>query len=162
MEMDVKAYHCPARPFVNLNLVHIQRVHREDIAVRFPFWRRRAAVARFAKVRAGLNRTVGQGNQIGTGTLRQHAGVGGQVCHDPVPPARAGWRIWIVAGHDKTFGSRWYIVPRQMGRDIISLITHPVKHVTFRQLFAVAQIFTDDFHPISLVTHSFRKCNAWG
>lgn len=37
MEMDVKAYHCPARPFVNLNLVHIQRVHREDIAVRFPF-----------------------------------------------------------------------------------------------------------------------------
>ena len=70
MEMHVKAYHRAARPFVDLNLVHIQRVHGEDIAVRFPFWRRRAAVARFAKVSARLNRTVRQSNQIGTGALR--------------------------------------------------------------------------------------------
>lgn len=94
MEMDVKAYHCPARPFVNLNLVHIQRVHREDIAVRFPFWRRRAAVARFAKVRAGLNRTVGRAIRSEPepcGSTRVSAGRFATIqCHQPEPVGASG------------------------------------------------------------------------
>ncbi len=94
MEMHVKAYHRAARPFVDLNLVHIQRVHGEDIAVRFPFWRRRAAVARFAKVSARLNRTVRQSNQIGTGALRRTRVSAGRFatiqCHQPDPVGASG------------------------------------------------------------------------
>ena len=64
MEMHVKPDHRAARAFIDLNSLHVQRVHREDIAVGFPFWRRRAAVARFTEVSTRLNGTFRQGNQV--------------------------------------------------------------------------------------------------
>mgnify|MGYP000305305831 CR=1 FL=1 len=106
-----------------------------------------AAITGLAEVGAQFQRT-GRQPLAGGSTGRQALGAGRQVDYHPVPPAGAGWGIRVVAGHDKTLGSHRDIVPRQMRRNIIPLISHPVENMAFRQLFAVAQILTGDVHTI--------------
>lgn len=63
MEMHVKADHRAAGVFINVKTLDVQRVNRKDIAVRFPFRRRRAAVARFTEIGTRLNDAVWYGHQ---------------------------------------------------------------------------------------------------
>lgn len=68
--MDVKADHRTAGTRVNINLINIQRVDGEDIAVGLALRWRRAAVSRLTKIGTGLNGLFRQVRQTGTGSLR--------------------------------------------------------------------------------------------
>lgn len=72
MEMDIKAHHGTAGLFVHVNVLHIQRVHRKDLTMRFAFWRGRAAVAGFTEIGARLHCAFRQRRLARAGPLRQY------------------------------------------------------------------------------------------
>ena len=141
--MDIKSNHRAAGTFIDINTLHIQGVNRKDIAVGFTLRRRSAAITGFTKICTGLNHPIRQRNQPGAESLWEYAGISRQIYHHPMPPAGAGWRIRIKAGHDKAFGSCGYVIPRQVGGNIIPVIPHAVKDVAMPKLIAIAQIVTD-------------------
>lgn len=63
VEVNIKSNHRAAGVLIDINTLYIQRVNRKDIAVRFPFRRRRAAVARFTEIGTRLNDAVWYGHQ---------------------------------------------------------------------------------------------------
>ena len=140
--MDVKSNHRAAGTFIDINTLHIQGVNRKDIAVGFPLRRRSATITSFTKICTGLNHPIRQRNQPGAESLWEYAGISRQIYHHPMPPAGAGWRIRIVTGHDKAFSPGGHIIPCQVRGNIIPVISHAVKDVAMRKLFAIA-------HPIA-------------
>jgi len=51
---------------------------------------------------------------------------GGHVGQHPVPPARAGGRIGVIDGDDKTLGARRCVLPANAGRHIAALATKAI------------------------------------
>lgn len=138
--MDVEAHQRAAGTLIHLDVLHIQRMHGELVAVAFARWRRGAAVAGRAEVGAGLQCAGGQRRFAGARALRQLAHVGGNVGHHPVPPAGAGWGVGIVNGDDEALGAGRHAVPGQVGRQVIAVVAHAVENLLLRQLAAVLQI----------------------
>src|SRR5438046_4111497 len=80
-----------ARAFVRVDLVDLERVHGEDVAMRLlALGRARPAVAGFAEVGPGLNRAPRclAACRIADAEV-QRRDVGGYVEHHPMPPAAA-------------------------------------------------------------------------
>ncbi|BAN95627.1 hypothetical protein E05_08610 [Plautia stali symbiont] len=69
MEVHVEADHSAAGTFVHLNFLHVQRMHRKDVAMLFALRRRCATVTALAEIGARLNGTLRQFRHAGTGAL---------------------------------------------------------------------------------------------
>ncbi len=76
----------------------------------------------------------------GARALRQLAHVGGNVGHDPVPPAGAGWGIGIVNGDYEALGAGRHAVPCEVRRQVIAVVAHAVEDLRLRQLAAILQV----------------------
>ena len=152
--MHVKAYHRAARPFVDLNLVYIQRVHGEDIAVRFLLAapRRRSPLCQSQCASESHRQAEQPDRNRSPAVIRacRRAGLPRSSATSPTRLAhpdrsRSQQNFWFPLVHRPTpDGERYY-----------PLITHPVKHVTFRQLSPSRKSLLMIFIRFpSLLTHS--------
>src|SRR5690606_36439065 len=113
-------------------LVDLQRVDGENVAIRFVADRRAgAAPARAAEVGAWLHRTGGQLAAVGgAGALRQRMGVRRQVVYDPVPPAgTAGRRVGVVHQHGEALRTGRRLLPRERRRHVAAVAAEALEYV---------------------------------
>ena len=79
-------------------------------------WRARAAIARRAEIGACLQCARRQLAARTTGAIGKLAHSGRVLTQQPVPEARAGRRVGIVAGDSETFCPLWRARPLQVWR----------------------------------------------
>src|SRR5262245_51010283 len=127
--IQVEADHGTGRVFLQRQLIHLQREHRKDIAMRFVAFRRaRSPVTRLTEIGHRLYATCWCSFPI------RLPSPGGKRCcirrnveDDPVPPATTGRRIRIIDRHGKTLRSLWCSLPPQLGRRIVPAAAEPVE-----------------------------------
>jgi hypothetical protein len=115
--MQVEADNCSRGVRLNVDFVGFHRKHREQIAMRMvAFGRARPAVAGRAEIGACLQRT---GRHFSAGT----SGAGFKFGHvrrnvddQPVPEARAGRRVGVIAGDGEAFRAHRRSRPLKMRR----------------------------------------------
>src|SRR5947209_3640141 len=132
----------------------LDRVHREEIAVRMTFRRAGAAVARDAEIRSYLQRSLGHfaAGEI-AGVDRQFAHRGWDIDDDPVPEPAAGRRVRIVAGHGEALRPLRSAAPSQMRRAIAARAAKTViggQYIVVLEIVAVLEAVAGD-----------RKCHAF-
>src|SRR6266568_182742 len=100
----------------HVELVDLQRVDREEVAVR-PVSRGRAgaAEARRAEIGPSLLRALGQSGLAAAGALGQLLRGRRDVVDDPVPPAGAGRRVGIVDREDEALRAGRRVRPGELG-----------------------------------------------
>src|SRR5439155_664399 len=123
VRVEHESDHGSARIFVGVDLVHLERIDGEDVAMRLVTLRRtRAAVAGLAEIVLGLHRPLrclAARRIADAGGQRRH--IGRNVEHDPMPPPAAGWRIGVVHGHREALGSCRRILPDERRRDVAAV-----------------------------------------
>ena len=89
----------------DVELIDLQRVHREDITVITSGRRGRASIPGRAEVGAGLQSPAWKRSTRASRAGRQFADVLGDVRDHPMPPPRAGRSVGIVTRHNEAPGS---------------------------------------------------------
>src|SRR6266571_1645001 len=127
-----------ARLGVGVDLVDLERVYGEDVAMRLvALGRARSTVAGFAEVGPRLHRTLRRLTARRVANAQRKRGHAGRyVEHDPVPPAAPGRRIGVVDRDREALGARGRVLPQQGRRDIAALAAEALEHLRLGDLRA--------------------------
>jgi hypothetical protein len=113
---------------------HIQRIHRQNVAMHFSSRRTCAGKARRARIGVDFARAGGQ--LRGRDSGGQAGSCRGQIHNSPMPPARARRRIGIVERHDVAFCAGGRIGPAHIGRSIAARAAEAVGELGLTKLAA--------------------------
>src|SRR6185295_3727763 len=131
--VDHEARQGSARILIGVDMVDLQRVNRENVAVRPVALRWTGpAIAGLAEIGARLDgaaRRLAASGIAGAGGKR--VDVGGDVEHHPMPPAAAGRSVGIVDGQREAFRAGGRILPFQRRRNVAALAAEPLEHLRF-------------------------------
>jgi hypothetical protein len=117
--MQIEADHRGRGVRFHVEPVGFHREHGEQIAVRMiARGRAGAAIAGRAEIGAGLQRARRQRAARAARALRELAHIRRNVHHQPVPEARAGRRVRVVAGDGEALRARRRIGPLEMRRHV--------------------------------------------
>ncbi len=144
VEAQVEARHGRRDLVVDIQRVHVQRVHREHVAVRrVPGRRGRAAEVLGPVVVAHVERPLGQAGAVRAGRVRLEFGHrGGNAEHDPVPETRTGRRVRVEAGDREALGLGRETGPAQRRGEVPAGHAEPVEDLVLRHHLAVGNVVT--------------------
>src|SRR6185437_7259128 len=150
--------------FVHIDVIDLQRMDREDVAMRLARRRSRSAIACLAKIRACLHRSTRKTPLPAAAAARQLLHRGRNIGHDPMPPARAGRRIRIVQAHHEALGAARRIGPLQVWGEIGPVMAHAVEHVRLGHRVPILDVVADESesHGLVLAVLATRRSIASG
>jgi hypothetical protein len=116
---------------VDIELLHLERVQREDVAMRLvPCWWARAAVSWCAKIGASFERSDWQLRSVLARAVRQRAGRRWDIDNDPVPESGAGRGVGVEHCQHKALRACGRIGPRELRRHIVAAASKRVQDLS--------------------------------